>query len=303
MRGIEHASKVWIGLFVVIVILSSCATGQTGTPVPVTPEPFEGHAVLAYGEGRTTTDWTDGNAFVFFALPELTVYDNGLVLFSCRQEAWPEICQRRVAPEQIGRLWDELNAIGVLDGSDHDYTNAQLGPRTYFALEARGGVIHWASAAVGYPPNCCDIYLIESIQAVLTNFTKEAMSAKQLYQPKYAALWIVLWDKCPTGNPTDCDIPWPFEFSPKVAIPAIISDDENCSKVEVPQSIAEIRSAIFDFEKHSLGDRYFFRDGNNIVEVQIRPYLPGERMLIMCALRRYGRISLQDYPSYLYFMK
>lgn len=297
---IKQISKTCLRFLALAMVLSSCVTGQIGTPIPITPEPFEAHAVLAYGKGWTSTDWTNGEAFVFLALPELTVYDNGLVLFSCRQEAWPEICQRQISLERIGRLWDELDATGVFTHSHYEtYKNERLGPRTYFTLETRRDPItpaisiQWSSASNNEAL---------AMQAVLDAFIKEITpsNSRQTYQPKYASLWITLRDKCPTGQPIDCDTPWPFKFSSKVTIPVIISYDKNCSMAEVPQSIAEIRSAIPDFDKHPLGEGHFFRDGNSIVEVQIRPYLPGERMLTQCAWSRQGYEI--EYRYYLYFL-
>lgn len=289
---VNQTGRSFTALLIAIIACASCAPTPTNTPASVIAEPFDSQIALVYGPGGSST-MLGGSAFGDLAIPELVVYEDGLVLFSCPKEA-VQICQHEVAPERVVQLLDDLSALGFFDDSWHFYMQAaRLGPHTeYFMIapnptnRSQTSKMSWTTAS--YDGDWSQAPGILGPTLTLVNeFKREVSPSKQLYQPKYAALWITVYDGCPLDHSRWCNDPgstpaWPFDFDPHIQI-----DDPKCSKIEVPQAISDIEIAIPNFYRHPVGETYGFIDGANLVLVTVRPYLPDEEMPTRCVSDRW----------------
>lgn len=203
---------------------------------------------------------------------------------------------------------DALSAAGFF--KEPFYASQVAGPTGFELIivqtKENSGRMAWASNAFGpYPPP-------EPLRAtleILQSFRKEIEIGKQIYEPSYVALWI--WKPCdcnprPTertdgqwtdGRCSHCgDLnvfsQWPFRIAPPYE--ALAAND--CSSyLEMPYTMSDVMSEIPSLKEYSLGQNYTrdyvpltnFRDGDTIMDVQIRPYLPGEKAQVMCSENRW----------------
>lgn len=289
---INQTSRGLTGLLIVVGACTSCASARGGTPASITLEPFDSQVALVYGPGGSNTGNGSG-PFGDLAIPELVVYENGLVLFSCREET-VRICQNGAAPERVAQLLDDLSVLGFFDDSWHNYLQrTRLGPYTEYTMivpnptdRSQTCRMSWTTAS--YDGNWTQAPgLLGSTLTLVNEFKDEMYLGEQPYQPKYAALLVIVPDERPTDYSQT--MVWPFDFDPRIQI-----DNPSCSWVEVPQTISDITVAIPDFLEHPLGERYEFVDGANIAVVRVRPYLPGEEMRTGCVHRWSGMTPVYD---------
>jgi hypothetical protein len=266
--------------------------------MPITPEAFDTCAVLAYGPGAHSTDrHFSSDAFSNLAIPELVVYKDGLVIFACRDEPWPGICQNRIAPARVTQLLDDLVAVGFFDEEWRDYPDIRLGPRTYYLMMVQASIpgraaISWSSASFGEGNQQPHLQPLNSALAVVDSFIEEVEIGKLLYEPSHVGLWIEVFDQCPGYywcNDVDSLPTWPFSFS------SYFHFDKDCRWLEVPQTVSDVKSAMPDFDKRSPVDIYGFRDEKALVRVEVRPYLPGEAIQVMCVFERWEAVGPPSY--------
>jgi hypothetical protein len=289
-----------------ILLLISCTSSEMA---PYTAfEPFDSHAVLVYGSGVPNTGLVFCRDFLIqFAIPEFLVYENGLVLFSCPGEAWPEICQNNVSPERVSDLLNELSVVGFF--SKHRSYPGIPGPHSAQLIlahtaEADSEMLWHTDAFVpdGHPEP------LLSVLEIIEDFNEEAQVDKQLYRPRNVAIWMWRPCECTSRSNTQagemcshCDdldaIPeWPFEFE----LPYAKLRSYDCKRHwEFPQPFSTIASAISNLEEHSLGPpeaESIFRDGDTLISVWIRPYLPGETIQAGCSEDHWDKAG--EWPTY-----
>lgn len=295
---------------VIIAGLTSCKTGISQPQIE--SKDFNARAVLAYGNGASGGMFA--GPFIKFVIPELVVYENGLVLFSCRGEKWPEICYNRILPERVQTLLDDLSAVGFFNESRvPSSTASHHGNKLIIARTATTlGTMKWPTTGGVVVPSEPP-YPLPSVLKIMEAFNNEVQTSKQSYWPEEVALWVF--------KPCDCDAPpigekgarglcnmcddlalirdWPFDFEPPYETFAV----DGCSGyVEFPRPISFIMSMMPDLEELSLdysnyastSDKAIFRDGNIIWHVDVRPYLPGEERQVSCSEERWDR----GWPAY-----
>jgi hypothetical protein len=290
-------------------ILSPIATEVTTT---TTPNEFSTHAVLAYGYGRPSAGRPAFSCddLLCFAIPELLVYEDGLVLFSCEGKAWPKVCQSNVSPERVDRLLDDLAAADFF-GQYRAYSPG-TGPQVIHYIVGSTaeayGEMRWFTLSFDHS-TMPDPLL--SVVEIMETLREEVQASGQLYWPGQASLWVwgcqcpppadVVWgDGGYEGLYNYCDdlgsLPkWPFGFDPPPIERLAGLGWEQAW--ELPQPMSAITSAISD----PLCQVCVFRDGSTVLAVQIRPYLPGEVVQAGRALDRWSRgwgIAYDRLPFY-----
>jgi hypothetical protein len=290
-----------------VLILSSCNVNEVN-PQTIRVDDSDAHTVLAYGYGIPSTGLTfSRDGFINYAVPELLVYENGLVVFSCRGETWPELCQNDVSSERVGHLFEELTISGFFNES-RQYTGG-VGPRSFYIITAQTKEAHssitWASNSFGpYPPP----EPLQSVLGIIEAFREEVSIGQEHYQPENVALWI--WKPCKCTPRSDiqtggicnyCDdldvIPgWPFPFEP----PYSELESYECEQyLELSSRFSDVILALPDLEHQPLwpSGEHIFRDGTTLLSVTIRPYLPGETIQVSCSEDRWTGLTIPVYDS------
>jgi len=288
------------------LIPSSCSANKVEPPT-IRVDGFDAHTVLAYGYGIPSTGLMfSRDGFINYAVPELLVYENGLVVFSCRGETWPELCQNDVSSERVSSLLADLAAVGFFKEFPHQ--GSGVGPRQYYAIvaqtEDRHKGIQWSNSFGPSGPS-------ETLQAVLDiieAFSIEASVGKNIYQPENVTVWV--WKPCKCTPWTDtqtggicnyCDdleaIPeWPFPFEPPYRELEFYECEQH---LEVPSSFSNVILALPNLEHQPLWPlgAHIFRDGTTLLSATIRPYLPGETVQVSCSEDRWTGMTMPVYDS------
>lgn len=282
--------------------IGSCAVKPTDPHINSVE--FTAHAVFAYGSGRPSTGFIfSEDMYTKFAIPELLVYDNGLVLFACPEKEWPKICQSSVSLERLSCLFDDLKAAGFFEanlvypsgvGPNHRYF-------IFVQMEDISGTAEWASNSFGpYPPP----NPLQSTLEIIDTFKEEVQVSRLIYEPSDVALWI-LGCQCTSESVEQtgglCNIcddsesfpEWPFEFEPPDETLAAFGWME---ALELPQPISAIEASIPNLPEQSWQwSDNIFRHGDTLLSIHPRPYLPGETIQTSYAKDRWdGQSPVYD---------
>jgi hypothetical protein len=252
-------------------------------------------AVIFQGSDLPTTYGSHiiDSIFLEQAIPQLVIYDNGLVVFSCETADWPPICISHLTEERVEKLIDDLKNTGILTWAPPERV-PELGPSSSETLIIRTPQLYsphrWITAnrasPVLYGPNP----LTDSLQ-LIKKFVEEARGVVQHFEPDLVAL--TLKERCTSRDylpQTVCTNleAWPFDFSP----PYDTMENLNCERgLEIPQPFTKINLAIPSLSGRAL---HMFQDGNRVVQIEIRPYLPGEKVRVACSDDRWDFM----YPIY-----
>ncbi len=278
-----------IAIVIVVVVYLAIVPPQQRFILDVS----DAHALLAQGDGFPSTG-SFHQPFMEYVVPNLVVYDNGLVLFACWGSAWPQICYRQVSLEQVDQITGDLDRVGFFD-NQLKIDGETVGPHgieTIVAHTSAGyGEIHLEGRPLQLEP-------VRTAHSIVNALLKEDQVDKHLYQPDYVGLWVNMWSsatinqdkpKWPNRLCNDNTIPaWPFEFSPNYE--AYLA--YNCGNLsgyapgvlELPQPIETVSAALGDLSSNY----YYYRYRDLILSVEIRPYLPGENRQVKCANERWA---------------
>jgi len=241
------------------------------------------HAVIFQGSDLPTTYGSHviDDIFLEQAIPQLVIYDNGLVVFSCEIANWPPICISPLTNERVEKLVDDLKSTGIftwtppvmsLSGPSSSETLTIRTPKLY---SPHRWITGNRASPLLYGPNP----LTDSLE-IIHEFIEEARGKVQHFEPDLVAL--TLKERCTSHDYlsqsacTNLEA-WPFDFSP----PYDAMETMNCERgLEIPQPFAKIKMAIPSLSGRVL---HMFQDGNRVVQIEIRPYLPGEKVRVSCS--------------------
>lgn len=227
-----------------------------------------------------------------FGIPDLLIYENGLVLFTCHDEEWPKICQNNISSERIAHLLNDLAAADFF-GEYRNYS-ANVGPHVSFQVEVSTKEMHggmrWSSNSSYLSPVPESVSLVEK---TIQTFFDQVQEGSQLYRPEYAMI-LARGCQCPPppnatwgeegGYVNDlynfCDdlesFPeWPFEFdSPN----ELLTSWNVLMSLQPVSVIAPVISDMTCVPSCTPTCQYkcSFRNGDIFLSIQMRPYLPGE---------------------------
>lgn len=236
-------------------IFVACSTSSTN---------LDGQIILAYGRGYGTPGYM---VEPMFGIPELVVYDDGLTLFQCRYEERLGICKTQVSTARVDELIKEIRIAGF--NSILSEATGSHGPLSIVVRSPEiSETVYISTSGSPYSPP------IIQVLEIMERFVDEVQVDSTLYQPKKVALWMFTRPgDCRTQRRGECDnFPsWPFEFSPPYK-----QMDECRRWLVIPQDYSTTLSAIPGIEKQITVGSYFL-DGDNLISINVRPYLPGEK--------------------------
>ncbi len=280
--------------FVLIELLLVACVSDNGTQIQVGNDP-DAQVVLLMSPGHSGTGLLlPGHIFSTWAIPELVIYKDGLVLFACREEGWPYICASNVPSESVSNLLEDLDTAGFFDETLSYYGPAGPQTRYYIAgyTEDRVGRISWTGMSFYCSDTPDPLY---STLSIIEEFRETLSDDVQLYEPDNVAVWIWGCDcSAPPSEPSGAtcsycqsidEYPeWPFDFVP----PDGLRPWGIWRAVEVPQPTAIVRLLIPDLANW---DNAFFQYQTMVLRISVRPYLPGEMMQTMSSGERWDGSS------------
>ncbi len=267
----RRARVIAVAALLILLTSVSCA-GESRNQKPIIGP--NDHVVLACGSGPGPAGLPLTREEIFLAIPDVIVYDTGLVIFLDKGQEKPEIYQSQVPPDRVDRLIKAIYSVGFsqdLSSETGSHGSVLIAVHTPEASDT----VYWSSA--GNPPSKSIIDTLGIIQT----FVNEAKTDKTVYQPEKIALWLSR-----RFSNYDCSVDetrcngissWPF----KVELP---QESDSCSGYhyfEIALSYSDVMEAIPDMDKRGIW-REVFRVGDTIFEVDARPYLPGETMRSGC---------------------
>jgi hypothetical protein len=252
------------------------------------------HVVVFQGSDLPSTYGSHfiDDIFLEQAIPSPGIYDNGTVIFSCETADWPPICISHLTEERVEKLIDDLKNTGIFTWTPPHMSLS--GPSSSETLTIRTSKLYsphrWITgnraSPLLYGPNP----LTESLQ-IIHEFIEEARGVVQHFEPDLVAL--ALKERCTSrdylsqSTCTNLEA-WPFDFLP----PYDAMGTMNCERgLEIPQPFAKIKLAIPSLNGRAL---HMFQHGNRVVQIEIRPYLPGEKVRVACSDDRWDYM----YPKY-----
>ncbi len=265
---------------VLMLVTSACAAGPTPTPQIDSPA----HTVIAYWQYNPYCPGVLCRPDYFYGildLPLITVYDNGRVLFKCPDERGEIeiLCQNRIDSNRVEKLFSDIYAAcqGCFDRSEeYPRESANHNIATLILRTAKSTVkVKWSAGWRSH--------LLYPVEEVLDSFIQEVQTGKQVYEPEYVALWIKKPIECSSAtNQFPCSSlnefqAWPFDFAPPYQLLGQIYKEQT---LELPQPFSVIKSNMPNLGNKPPGSEFYFRDGQTVLTVYVRPYLPEEMMQI-----------------------
>ena len=260
-----------IPVLLAAALLAACGSAPTLTPAaeppPVVVEvtkvvPIAG--VIEPENIRLQLDWTGGMLmpFVWGDLPELTLLDDGTLIYQDEQAMVVQLAQQEAQAmvQQVRDLgFERLESYTDECQTEADGTGMCISDATTSRLRLRmpDGELREVD---NYAEFANDPDALKAIRAYLTEYRN---AAAQAYSPEKAVLYIRT-----IGNPGDLEVlDWPFD-SALLSTP--IEEERYCARVVGRSEVGTLAA----LPRQSMGFQYF-RLGDQVWEAVLVPWLPG----------------------------